>query len=207
MLEQAANLSSSPVGRALQHIQAHHAYKKDNERGWIAICKKLVEPDIGADLRPRFFKTRHHLLNKITEDVIAEHMDGNLYMSQNTFWIPHRKVDNIRQLRALYVDLDCYNMGIEPKQASAMLKPLIKQGAFPMPNRITFSGQGLVLTWDIEPAAYRELPLWQTLIHYLVNVLKPYGSDVHATDAARVFRVDGSTNYKNDSQVQVEYVH
>ncbi|NIK80524.1 hypothetical protein FHS15_005714, partial [Paenibacillus castaneae] len=31
--------------------------------------------------------------------------------------------------------------------------------------------------------------------------------DVHATDAARVFRVDGSTNYKNDSQVQVEYVH
>lgn len=33
---------------------------------------------------------------------------ANIYMSQNTLYKPQRRIENIRQVRALYVDIDCY---------------------------------------------------------------------------------------------------
>jgi Sigma-70, region 4 len=178
--------------RALNHIHTHHK----NADGWIALCKKMGEE----------FKQYHYKLSQINEEVIKEFLDGNFYFSQNTFYVPRRKVENIRQLRSLFVDVDCYTMGYSPEEIVYLIHTELKD-KFPLPNRIIMSGQGCVPIWDIEPAPYMALPLWQTIIHYLVNIFKPYGADVHAIDAARVFRVDGSINYKNNKEVRILYIH
>ena len=77
----------------------------------------------------------------------------------------------------------------------------------PEPNIIIFSGQGLVLIWLIDPVPYQALPLWQAIQQYLLDQLKEFGGDSRASDAARVFRLDGSVNSKNGEEVHVEYRH
>lgn len=32
----------------------------------------------------------------------------NAYVSQNTFYKPQRKIENIKELRAIYIDIDCH---------------------------------------------------------------------------------------------------
>lgn len=190
------NLNLTGEFKALKHIKIHHEYKADDEKGFIALAKKDSDG----------FKQYHYKLSEITEDVIKEFISGNFFFSQNTFWVPRRKVENIRQLRSLYVDIDCYNLGLSAEEVVYKLY-LDFKGKFPMPNRIILSGKGVIPIWDIEPAPYMALPLWQTVIHYLVNNLKLLGADVAATDAARIFRAEGSTNFKNGKEVEVLYIH
>lgn len=182
--------------KALNHIKIHHQHKVDAEKGFIALLQK---DNMG-------FKQYHYKLSEITEEVIQKFLSGNFYFSQNTFWIPKRNVENIRQLRSLYVDIDCYNLKLTPEEVVYKLH-LDFEGKFPTPNRIILSGRGVVPIWDIEPAPYMALPLWQIIIHYLVETLMPVGADPVATDAARIFRVAGSTNFKNGKEVEVLYIH
>ena len=72
---------------------------------------------------------------------------------------------------------------------------------------IIFSGQGVVLIWMIEPVPYMALPLWQAVQNYLIQELQPLGGDPKAADAARVFRIAGSTSSKNGHEVRCQYRH
>lgn len=190
-------LEMQSIEKALVHIKNQHSYKVDNEKSFIALCRK----DFGG------FKQYHYKLSEITEEVIKEFINGNFYFSQNTFYIPARKVENIRQLRSLFVDIDCYSLGYTPEEIAYIIYSELQEKSFPLPNRIIFSGRGLVPIWDIEPAPYKAIPLWQTMIHYLVNSLKKYGADPHCTDASRIFRADGSINSKNGKEVKVLFIH
>ena len=131
----------------------------------------------------------------------------DVYNSQNTFIYPARRTANIKQLRSLYIDIDCYRMQLTPEQALYQLEQDFFGSLLPIPNIITMSGRGLALTWYIKPAPAAALPLWQFAEDWLCKQLEYLGADPAATDAARVLRLAGTTNGKNGATVQVLHCH
>lgn len=176
---------------AEQHIKTQHG----DSDGWIAICRKR-----DGDWKQSYFKP---------DQVRAalQECGNDVYYSQNTFYTRRRRVEDIRQLRALYVDLDCYNFNFVPEWVVGKMEFEMFGQTIPEPNQIIYSGRGLNLIWHIEPVPIKALPLWQAVEHYLFNQLKKLGGDSMATDAARVFRIPGSVNSKNGEMVHVQYRH
>ena len=84
---------------ALEHILRHHA----GADGWITLAR-------WEDGR---YKQYHYRLEEIAA-VLSEWLGDDVYFSQNTFYRPSRKIEYIRQLRALYVDVDCYLLNFDP---------------------------------------------------------------------------------------------
>lgn len=179
----------------------HHILFQHNPRntdGYITIAKKCIQT---GRFTQSFFKP----------DDLADHltqvMGEDVFFSQNTFYRKARRIETVRQLRSLYVDLDFYIFNYAPEQILYWLEQDFFRTAIPEPNLIIFSGQGIVLIWTIEPAPYLALPLWQAIQNYLINQLKPLGGDPKAADAARIFRLAGSTSSKNGNEVRVQYRH
>ena len=65
------------------------------------------------------------------------------------------------------------------------------------------SGQGIHLYWRIKNAPYKALNTWQELQDYIYYQLKNVGADRKATDGARVLRLPGTINSKNDTDCSV----
>lgn len=138
---------------------------------------------------------------------IADAMGEDVFISQNTFYRKSRRIETIKQLRSLYVDIDFYNLGFTMDQVVFWLEEDYFNRSIPEPNMIIYSGRGIVLIWLIDPVPYPALPLWQAVQNYLTKQLEPLGGDPKATDAARVFRLAGTISSKNGNEVTVEYRH
>ena len=135
---------------------------------------------------------------------------SDCYVSQNTF-LPNRNNTNIRELTALFVDLDYYHTeykNLEPIELWQVIKAELPW--IPEPSRIVDSGRGAYLIWDFE----RPLPVnrktekynwpaqWQICEDFLVKSLKPFGVDSCASDMARVLRVPDTINSKNGARAK-----
>jgi hypothetical protein len=178
--------------QARYHAWFHH---KEAD-GWVTIAQKTEEG----------FKQHHYRPQDLAE-ILSEMLGEDVYFSQNTFYKPQRRIENIRQLRCLYVDLDCYLLNYNPEWVIGKLDLEFFRDKLPEPNLIIFSGRGLVLVWLIDPAPFKALPLWQAIQNYFVKQLKEVGGDTKAVDPARIFRIAGSTNSRNGEQVTVQYRH
>lgn len=181
---------------AQHHILFHH--DPQNTDGYVTIAKK--------DSRTGHFQQYYYRPNALAEH-LTHVMGEDVFFSQNTFYRKARRIETIRQLRSLYVDLDFYIFNYDPNWILGKLEQEFYRQTIPEPNMIIFSGQGIVLIWMIEPVPYKALPLWQAVQNYLINELKPLGGDPKAADAARVFRLAGSISSKNGNQVNVQYRH
>ena len=181
---------------AQHHILFHH--DPQNTDGYITIAKK----DAKEGRFTQYYYRPQELANHLT-DVMGE----DVFFSQNTFYRKSRRIETIRQLRSLYVDLDFYIFNYDPAWILGKLELEFYKQSIPEPNMVIFSGQGLVLIWMIEPVPYMALPLWQAVQNYLIKQLKPLGGDPKACDAARIFRIAGSTSSKNGNEVTAEYRH
>lgn len=184
------------VDAAQHHILFHHDPQTTD--GYITIAKKNSRTGRFEQFYYRPNELATHLTHVMGEDV---------FFSQNTFYRQARRIETIRQLRSLYVDLDFYIFNYDPKWILGKLEYEFYRQTIPEPNLIIFSGQGVVLIWMIEPVPYMALPLWQAVQNYLITQLKPLGGDPKAADAARVFRLAGSTSSKNGNEVYAEYRH
>lgn len=181
---------------ARHHILFQH--NPQNADGFITIARK--DSRTGRFMQT-FYKPAEladHLTNIMGEDV---------FFSQNTFYRKARRIETVRQLRSLYVDLDFYIFNYTPDQILFWLESDFFRSTIPEPNLIIFSGQGIVLIWTIQPVPYMALPLWQAIQNYLINKLKPLGGDPKAADAARIFRLAGTVSSKNGNEVYVQYRH
>ena len=181
---------------ARHHILFQH--NPQNADGYITIAKKDSQTGRFTQAFYRPGQLADHLTSIMGEDV---------FFSQNTFYRKARRIETVRQLRSLYVDLDFYIFNYAPEQIIYWLEQDHFRKDIPEPNMIIFSGQGIVLIWTIEPAPYMALPLWQAIQNYLIKQLKPLGGDPKAADAARIFRLAGSISSKNGNEVRVEYRH
>jgi hypothetical protein len=166
--------------------------------GWITLAKK--DPGI-----KRFYQ-RHYRPEELA-GALSKWTGEDIYYSQNSFFKPQRRTDNIRQLRSLYVDLDVYNIGAKPEWVLGKLEMEYFRKSIPEPNMVIFSGRGLVLIWNIEPVPYMAMPLWKALETRFMETLKDLGADPKASDPARIFRLAGTINSKSQAVVKTEYRH
>lgn len=126
----------------------------------------------------------------------------DVYISQNTFNNKSRKLIHLKELKALYIDIDCYKMNLS-KEAVKYFMENDLYGQIPVPNMLIDSGRGLYYIIFLENTMAEELPKWQLVEKYLYEKLKDLGADNKALDATRVLRVTGTVNSKNNSIVKV----
>lgn len=181
---------------AERHLLFQH--NPQNTDGWITLAKK--------DPTTNRFHQYHYQPEELAAS-LTKWMGEDVYYSQQTFYRPARRIDYVRQLRTLYADLDVYNMNLDPEWVLGKLELEYFRKSIPEPNMVIFSGRGLVLIWNIIPLPYKALPLWRSVENYFVDILKELGADTKATDPARIFRLAGSINSKNNSDVTVQYRH
>lgn len=181
---------------ALKLAQDHVAFHHGGADGWVAIAKKSGNA----------FKQYHYPAAELAQH-LSEWTGEDVYFSQNTFYKPQRRIDSIRQLRSLYVDLDVYNVGLSPEYALGKLEYDYFGRDVPDPNLVIFSGRGLVLVWNIDPVPYQAMPLWKALEGHFIKCLEEIGADPKASDPARIFRLAGSVNSKNGAIVKTQYRH
>lgn len=184
---------STAVDRAQYHAWFHH----NDSDGWITIAKKTENGT---------FKQYHYQPNELASE-LTNWLGEDVFFSQNTFYKPQRAIQNIRQLRSLYIDLDFYLFNYDMSWVIGKLEHEHYGKDIPEPNILIFSGQGLVLIWLLDPVPYKALPLWQTVQNYFLATLTDLGGDPKASDAARIFRIAGSVNAKNGAEVRAEYRH
>lgn len=187
-------MQSTALKEAQKHVLFHH----ENADGWVTIAKK--------DSQTGRFKQYHYQPEELAE-ALTQWLGEDVYYSQNTFYKPQRRIDTIRQLRSLYVDLDVYTKDLKPDWVLQKLEYEVFGQDLPDPNMVIFSGRGLVLIWNIVPVPYMAMPLWKSIENYFVAKLKELGSDSKASDPTRIFRIAGSVNSKNNVTVKAEYRH
>src|SRR5690606_32713065 len=87
----------------LKEAQYHAWFHHHDSDGWITVAKKSL-----GGFQQRYYKPQE--LAKSLSDWLG----GDVYFSQNTFYKPQRQIQNLRQLKSLYVDLDFYLFNYDP---------------------------------------------------------------------------------------------
>ena len=136
------------------------------------------------------------------DDLSINLNDKDVYISQNTFNNRSRRLTHLKELKALYIDIDCYKVNLS-KEATKYFLENDLYGQIPVPNMLIDSGRGLYYIIFLENTKVEDLPKWQLVERYLYEKLKNLGADNKALDATRVLRVVGSTNSKNNELVKV----
>lgn len=189
----------------------------NNNLNYIEFMKKIFDNTTDGYISFVQFKNKgirkvYNTLNKNILDTIQNKVlsnnyfdNTNIFFTPNTFFIPKRSSNTVRQFRCLYVDLDDHfnDKGIENKNEVIfqIYDDLINNHIIPEPTAIIDSGRGLHLYWKVKDAPYGALKTWSKLEEFLCKKLKPYGSDKAATDPARLLRLPDTINYKSSDKV------
>lgn len=180
--------------QARAYIEALHGTSK----GWITL----------ADINDKNYHQWHY---KVLELLEMEFDRQNMYISQNTFYKPQRRIENIKELRALFIDLDLYKLNMTKEQVIYWLNEEYFNIKIPKANMIVDSGRGLYLIWTIEVVPGQALPLWKAIEEYFYNHLKGLGADRQALDPTRILRIPTTINSKSATVVEVleehEYIY
>ena len=177
-----------------------HLYDESTD-GYIQILK--LNDDKNGDKTIKIYNTKNEGLRDIVEEL---HKKEDVFLSPNTMYLPKRRVENIRQFRALFQDIDCASLGFKKAETVYMIWLLHYEGKIPKPTMVTDSGRGIHLYWRIQNAPYGALNTWQELQDYIYYNLKHLGADRRATDGARVLRLPGTINSKSVTNCEVLYI-
>ncbi len=178
-----------------------HLYNESTD-GYIQILK-LNDENNSGERTIKIYNTKNDGLRDIVEEL---HKKEDVFLAPNTMYIPKRRVENIRQFRALFQDIDCESMGLEKAETVYMIWIMHYEGKIPKPTMVTDSGRGVHLYWRIQNAPFGALNTWQELQDYIYYNLKHLGADKKATDGARVLRLPGTINSKCDANCEVLYI-
>lgn len=167
-----------------------------NTQGRVAVAH------IGGQFSQRFYIPKT-IINNLGNYVGKE----NIYISQNTFFKNSRKQEDIKNLCALYCDIDCYSKGLTKEQVLWNLRQDYYNSKIPIPNIEIDSGRGLYLIWLINPVPSKAIPLWSFIQNYIFSQLKHFGADKASMDASRILRLCGSVNSNTKSAVSIMDTH
>ena len=159
------------------------------------ICRSQINPDY----RQCMYRYDGFIKSGFNED--------NVYISMNTFYRDKRTVECLKRLNALYVDIDCYKMGLDKHSVLARLEDDYYEKIIPCPTFVIDSGRGLYLIWKLRNEDRNALPRWTRVQGYLTEKLQELGADPACKDAARILRVPFSTNTKSDTRVEILYFY
>lgn len=148
--------------------------------------------------------SQHHYKSKYLKEHREDLINNktNVYISQNTFFKPQRRVENIKELNAIFIDIDCYNKNYTKEAVKFFIEKDLN-GIIPRPTMLIDSGRGLYYIIKIEPVPSKALPLWYAVQRYIYNHLSEFGADSKALDPTRVLRITGTINSKTNTKVKV----
>ena len=179
------------IDESIDYINTIHG----DSKGWI------TKAEINKN---KEFSQWHYLVG----DLLKQDFDKeNIYISMSTFYKPVRRIETIKEIGSLFIDIDTYNTQFTKTQILMNLEYNYYNKSIPTPNLIIDSGRGLTLVWSIEKVPYMALPLWKAVQEYLYSQLKEFGADRKALDATRILRVPGSINSKSGTRVSILEKH
>ena len=164
--------------------------------GYIQVLK------LSKEQKAKIENLRYEDLNEIENKY---EWQEDIFITPNTMYLPQRQVKNIRQLRALFQDIDCEKIGLEKAETVYLIWILHYENKIPKPSLVVDSGRGLHVYWVIKNAPYGALQTWQELQDYLYHQLKHLGADKRATDGARVLRLPNTINSRSKTTCKVLY--
>lgn len=188
---QSSNLALNEVVN-IDESKKHLGKLHKDSKGYITIASK--DPN---------YKQWHYKSEELIEKSEVILNDINAYVSQNTFYKPQRRIENIKELRAIYIDIDCQNTKYSKDAVKYFLEKDLYGSKIPRPNYLIDSGRGLYYIILIKPVPSMVMPLWYAVQRYLYNELKEFGADANALDPTRVLRVVGTINSKSNSCVEI----
>ncbi len=178
------------------------------------IAKKLVNKPFEGYLQVvKIANGKIKKLNNIKYENIDEiknyRKEKDIYYTPNTSYNGKRGVENLKNLRELYLDFDLHK-NLKKEDLKAEINFIIAEvwfkayiGEIPRPSKAIISGRGVHVYWDLEPASYGALSTWQQLEDFLYSKLKYLGADRQATDAARILRLPTTVNSKNNEECYI----
>ncbi len=178
-----------------EHGELLHAGGK----GTIAVSKK--RPD-----RPLYPWDERNYPVEVAIDLL-DHYRGrdDVYLSTQRFR-GRRRVAQLLSLSSLHADLDYYKVpelkGTSPGRVLEGTLGALERARKPEPSLAIFSGRGLYLMWLHSPIPRAALPRWEACQRELREVLRPFGADGQALDAARVLRVVGTRHGGTGASVE-----
>lgn len=175
------------IDESIEYIDTIHGESK----GWITKAEISKQRE--------FSQWHYHVEDLLKQDFDKE----DVYISMSTFYKPMRRIETIKEIGNLFLDLDTYNTKFTKTQILMNLEDNYYNKLIPTPNLTIDSGRGLTLVWSIEKVPYMALPLWKSIQEYLYSQLKEFGADRKALDATRALRVAGSINSKSGTRVTI----
>ena len=142
-------------------------------------------------------------LKKLLEE--ANKRKKDVYLSLNAFEYGSRTARDLKQIRNIGVDIDCYKLNISVAAAVEEVRKLILSAKIPNPNLLIYSGRGIQLIYSISGGAAPQMAfLSQYITTQFISELKHIGADASGTDVTRVLRLPFSVNSKSGKQVKVD---
>lgn len=184
------------IKQAEDNIRLLH--NKDD--GFICIAEKNKDK-----LWAQYHYTYKDLIENIGKIISLE---TNVYISPNSFYRPFRRIENIRHLNSLYIDIDYYKIeslkNMNHKDVmDKIYKKYFETDILPKPSFALFTGNGLAYYWLIEPCPVKVLPLWNVCQQFFVEQLEEVGGDKNSIDSARVMKIAGSFHTKMKSRAEL----
>ena len=174
------------LSQSVKYINIVHG----NSEGWITKAKISSEG----------YKQWHYKHMQLVE---LKFNEDNVYITLNTFYKTYRRIEYLKELKALFIDLDTYKTGFTKEQILMNLNENYFGKNIPIPNLIIDSGRELYLIWLIKKVPSMALPLWKAAEEYFYKTLKEFGADRQALDETRILRVPGSINSKSKTVVSI----
>lgn len=172
-----------------EHFSLVHA----SQRGSVLVWEKRTDGNVWHKIQPDQTAPQiSQLLNGLAGKL-------DTYFSINEFhgW---RVTRLLKSLRANYVDIDL-GRPADKFDLDAALNTLADQ-QLPWPSLCVFSGRGMHLYWCTTHTPSTALPVWQAVQKRLIDSLSNLGADHLARDCARVLRLVGTRNSKNNEEVR-----
>jgi hypothetical protein len=157
--------------------------------GCVAIAQKVA--------RSGLWREKSHPVEVAIE--LLRHYVGqeDVYLSTQRFR-GRRRITHLLCLGALCADLDFYRIPElvrrHPLAVLEMALLALEEATMPEPTLAIGSGKGLYLLWLHGSIPRAALPRWAACQRRLWEVLRPFGADRTAIDAARVLRVVGTVH-------------
>jgi hypothetical protein len=134
--------------------------------------------------------------------------NDDVWLSQNEFSRPNRRLVNLGRITVCFSDLDYYKFNPSwnsPEAVAASILAHCADTGIPKPSLMIDSGRGLQIKWLLEPLPAAALPRWNAVQKAIGVAFTSFGSDTRAQDASRVLRLVGTYNTRSESQVRVVY--
>lgn len=190
--------------KALEFILEVHRYPSDGDYAFVANSanrnKVPMEPF-------RLFQDSSYREERQRQ--LSKNDQKNCFFTPNGLYKPWPNDSLVKTANTLWVDLDCYRVGVTAENMNSFFDALDFFGEhnLPKPSRIVFSGQGLYLFWYLHGDSIQAIPknkkLFMACQRALYLLLKEYGADPMANNPARLLRLPGSINGKNNSLVRL----